>query len=134
MTSTSWIFEPLVPVPKVVADALVFVHGLRWANIWEESQGGNKQSGKPGRRGSRPDSRPPSHYKWASHVAKSKKNTIAASWLKFRDHRMNIWTFFEIKKMYFWIEIDSKWNFISIKLHEPIRRGEMFGEIPFVVE
>ena len=47
---------------------------------------------------------------------------------------MNIWTFFEIKKMYFWIEIDSKWNFISIKLHEPIRRGEIFGEILFVAE
>ena len=30
------IFEALVPVPKVVADVLVFVHGLRgwWATFW----------------------------------------------------------------------------------------------------
>ena len=28
-SSPSWIFEALVPIPKVIADVLVFVHGLR---------------------------------------------------------------------------------------------------------
>ena len=35
------------PVPKVLADVLVFVHGFRawWANFWQqESEGGNKEN------------------------------------------------------------------------------------------
>ena len=62
------------------------------------------------------DSSPPSPHERAKCIG-SDRSDIA------NDHRMNIWTFFEIKKMYFWIEIDSKWNFISIKWHEIIRRG-----------
>ena len=57
-SSPSWIFEALVPVPKVVADVLVFVHSHRgwWDNSWDtkqESLDGNKEFGNPGRRGRR---------------------------------------------------------------------------------
>ena len=57
-SSPSWIFEALVPIPKVIVDVLVFVHGLRgwWANFWDtkqESQDGNKEFGNLGRRGRR---------------------------------------------------------------------------------
>ena len=41
-TLTYWIFEALVPFPKVVADILVFVHDLRgvWATFWDISYKG----------------------------------------------------------------------------------------------
>ena len=47
--------EALVPVLKVVADVLVFVHGLRSCrankDVKQESQNGNKEFKNPGRRG-----------------------------------------------------------------------------------
>ena len=49
-SSPSWIFEALVPVPKVVGDVLVYVQ----ANFWDtkqESQNGNKKFENSGRQG-----------------------------------------------------------------------------------
>ena len=58
-SSPSWIIGALVPYPKIIADVLVFINGLRggWASFWDtkqESQDGNKEFGNPGRLGRRP--------------------------------------------------------------------------------